>query len=91
MFSVCFIQQEMLMLLTSILSDHVIGPNGLLATKARILVTNGISFLHQFDKLAFVRRGVVLEFGSFEACMGNQRSELRKLMCVLLSLRMYPH
>ncbi|EEB89670.1 hypothetical protein MPER_12209, partial [Moniliophthora perniciosa FA553] len=45
--------------------DRVIGPNGILSTKARILVTNGISFLPQFDQLLFIRRGIVLEQGSF--------------------------
>jgi ATP-binding cassette subfamily C (CFTR/MRP) protein 1 len=60
--------------------DHVIGPSGLLATKARILVTNTIIFLKQFDRLAFIRRGIILEFESFESCMANEHSELRKLV-----------
>jgi ATP-binding cassette, subfamily C (CFTR/MRP), member 1 len=67
-------------LLTSNLLDNVIGPQGLLATKARILVTNSIAFLKQFDRLVFIRRGIILEFDTFDSCMANERSELRKLV-----------
>ncbi|KZP22608.1 P-loop containing nucleoside triphosphate hydrolase protein [Athelia psychrophila] len=60
--------------------DHVIGPHGLLSGKARILVTNSIAFLKQFDRLAFIRRGIILEDDTFENCMANEQSELRKLV-----------
>ena len=60
--------------------DRVIGPCGLLATKARVLVTNSIAFLKQFDRLAFIRRGIILEFDTYDACMANEQSELRKLV-----------
>ena len=60
--------------------DNVIGPNGLLSTKARILVTNGVSFVKQFDSLAFIRHGIVLEHGSYQALATDPTKELYKLM-----------
>ncbi|KAF9473354.1 multidrug resistance-associated ABC transporter [Pholiota conissans] len=60
--------------------DNVIGPNGILATKGRILVTNSIAFISQFDTLAFVRRGIVLEQGSYMTLLANPNSEIAKLV-----------
>ncbi|KAG1740326.1 P-loop containing nucleoside triphosphate hydrolase protein [Suillus lakei] len=60
--------------------DHVIGPQGLLATKARILVTNSISYLKYFDQLVYLRRGIILENGSYNDLMSNPDSEVRKLV-----------
>jgi ABC-type multidrug transport system fused ATPase/permease subunit len=60
--------------------DHVIGPQGLLATKARILVTNSISFLKYFDHLVYLRRGIILDSGSYNELMSNPDSEVRKLV-----------
>ncbi|KIJ59434.1 hypothetical protein HYDPIDRAFT_118534 [Hydnomerulius pinastri MD-312] len=60
--------------------DHVIGPQGLLATKARILVTNSIAYLKYFDQLAYIRRGIILECGSYRQLMSNLDSEVRKLV-----------
>ncbi|KAJ8094347.1 hypothetical protein PM082_010781 [Marasmius tenuissimus] len=60
--------------------DKVIGPNGILATKARILVTNSVSFLSQFDELLFVRRGIILERGNYPTLMASEESELAKLV-----------
>ncbi|CAG5119557.1 unnamed protein product, partial [Candidula unifasciata] len=47
------------------LFDQVIGPNGLLKDKTRILVTHGISFLPQVDKIIVLVNGTVSETGSF--------------------------
>ncbi|KAH9946530.1 metal resistance protein YCF1 [Amylocystis lapponica] len=60
--------------------DNVIGPHGLLATKARILVTNSIHFLKQFDHVAYIRRGVILEYGSYDDLVNNTQTELYKLI-----------
>ncbi|KXN89408.1 Metal resistance protein YCF1 [Leucoagaricus sp. SymC.cos] len=60
--------------------DNVIGPQGLLATKARILVTNGIAFVKQFDSLVFLRRGIILESGSYQELIANSESEISKLI-----------
>ncbi|KAG6828729.1 hypothetical protein H0H92_006917 [Tricholoma furcatifolium] len=60
--------------------DNVIGAHGLLATKARILVTNSIAFVKQFDQLVFIRRGIILENGSYETLITNADGELAKLV-----------
>ena len=62
------------------LADNVIGPNGLLATKARILVTNSVAYIKKFDQLVFVRRGIILESGPYETLMSNPEGELYKLV-----------
>ncbi|KAJ4473750.1 metal resistance protein YCF1 [Lentinula aciculospora] len=48
---------------------QVIGPQGLLASKARILVTNSIAFVQQFDRLVYLRRGIILESGDYTSLM----------------------
>lgn len=60
--------------------DHVIGPHGLLATKARILVTNSVTFLKHFHQLLFLRRSIILESGSYESLMANTDGEFYKLV-----------
>lgn len=62
--------------------DQVIGPNGLLAGQARILVTNSIAFVKQFDQVAFISRGIIRECGSFQTLMENSDGDLSKLVCV---------
>jgi hypothetical protein len=59
----------------------------LLATKARILVTNSISYLKYFDQLVYLRRGIILESGPYNDLMSNPDSEVRKLVCVYLDPR----
>ncbi|KAJ3985950.1 multidrug resistance-associated ABC transporter [Lentinula detonsa] len=51
---------------------QVIGPQGLLASKARILVTNSIAFVKQFDQLVFLRRGIILESGDYTSLMSTE-------------------
>ncbi|KAF8844780.1 P-loop containing nucleoside triphosphate hydrolase protein [Paxillus ammoniavirescens] len=60
--------------------DNVIGPQGLLANKARILVTNSIAYIKYFDQLAYLRRGIILECGSYRQLLSNPDSEVRKLI-----------
>ncbi|OBZ66416.1 Metal resistance protein YCF1 [Grifola frondosa] len=60
--------------------DHVIGPNGLLASKARIVVTNSVHFLKQFNQVVYLRRGIILESGSYNDLISNNQSELYKLI-----------
>ncbi|KAJ7180495.1 multidrug resistance-associated ABC transporter [Mycena filopes] len=60
--------------------DHVIGPNGLLATQARILVTNSIAFVKQFDQIAFISRGIIREQGSYTTLIANIDGDLSKLV-----------
>ena len=62
------------------LADHVIGPRGILANKARILVTNSIAFISQFDHIAFIRRGIILEQGTYPELVSNDESEISRLV-----------
>ena len=63
-----------------LLADHVIGPSGLLATKARILVTNSISFLTGCNNIILIQHGTILESGNFETIMSHNQGEIQKLM-----------
>ncbi|KAK0497158.1 P-loop containing nucleoside triphosphate hydrolase protein [Armillaria luteobubalina] len=59
---------------------NVIGPQGILASKARILVTNSIAFVREFDQLAFIRRGIILEIGTYDSLMSKPEGELSRLV-----------
>ncbi|KAG1797618.1 P-loop containing nucleoside triphosphate hydrolase protein [Suillus variegatus] len=71
---------DVLAAIYSHVARHIMGPQGLLATKARVLVTNGISYLKYFDQLVYLRRGMILESGSYGELMSNPDSEVRKLV-----------
>ncbi|QRV89229.1 ABC transporter transmembrane region [Ceratobasidium sp. AG-Ba] len=60
--------------------DHVIGPNGLLAGKARLHVTNSVAYLDQHDSIMMLRRGIILESGTFTEIMSDPTKELAKLI-----------
>ncbi|XP_069809503.1 ATP-binding cassette sub-family C member 3 isoform X2 [Dendropsophus ebraccatus] len=49
--------------------DNVIGPDGLLRGKTRLLVTHGISFLPQVDHIVVIVDGKVSETGSYQELM----------------------
>uniref|UniRef100_A0A671YDR5 ATP-binding cassette, sub-family C (CFTR/MRP), member 2 n=1 Tax=Sparus aurata TaxID=8175 RepID=A0A671YDR5_SPAAU len=49
------------------LFDKVIGPNGVLKEKTRILVTHGVSFLPYVDEIVVLVDGVVSEVGSYKS------------------------
>ncbi|THU99163.1 multidrug resistance-associated ABC transporter [Dendrothele bispora CBS 962.96] len=59
---------------------RVIGPQGLLATKARILVTNSIAFVKYFDQLVYIRRGIILENGTYDQLTANSEGEMTRLI-----------
>lgn len=61
------------------LFDRVIGPNGLLASKARLLCTNSIPFVQQADELLLIRKGVIIERGTYASAMSTE-SELSQLL-----------
>ncbi|XP_053475532.1 canalicular multispecific organic anion transporter 1 [Ictalurus furcatus] len=54
------------------LFERVIGPNGLLKDKTRILVTHGISFLRHVDEIVVLVDGVVSEVGSFDSLRASK-------------------
>ncbi|GAA5929198.1 hypothetical protein JCM1841_006231 [Sporobolomyces salmonicolor] len=61
------------------LFDRVIGPTGLLKDKARLLCTNAIPFCEQADELIFLRRGVILERGTYSSAIQGD-TELSRLL-----------
>ncbi|GAA5830776.1 hypothetical protein JCM5353_002363 [Sporobolomyces roseus] len=61
------------------LFDRVIGPQGLLKDRARILCTNQIPFCEQADELIFLRRGVILERGIYSSAIQGD-TELSRLL-----------
>nr|XP_057915144.1 canalicular multispecific organic anion transporter 1 isoform X2 [Doryrhamphus excisus] len=54
------------------LFDKVIGPNGLLKDKTRILVTHGVSFLPYVDEIVVLVNGVVSEVGSYNSLRASK-------------------
>ncbi|GMK60092.1 hypothetical protein CspeluHIS016_0903090 [Cutaneotrichosporon spelunceum] len=60
--------------------DAVIGPNGLLKNKARILCTNAVNVLPQADQIVMLRRGIILERNNYDDAMADPGSELYKLI-----------
>ncbi|KAI8983684.1 multi drug resistance-associated protein MRP [Pilobolus umbonatus] len=59
--------------------NHVIGPNGLLQNKARLLVTHGISYLPLADQVIMLREGEVILNGGYDTLM-ERKSELYNLI-----------
>ncbi|XP_035826216.1 multidrug resistance-associated protein 1 [Aplysia californica] len=51
--------------------DNVIGPNGLLKNKTRILVTHGIHFLPQVDTIVVMSDGQISEMGTYEELLAH--------------------
>ncbi|XP_041672661.1 multidrug resistance-associated protein 1 isoform X2 [Cheilinus undulatus] len=49
--------------------DHVIGPQGLLKDKTRVLVTHGLSYLPQVDLILVMVDGQITEMGSYQQLM----------------------
>ncbi|XP_053205975.1 ATP-binding cassette sub-family C member 3-like isoform X2 [Panonychus citri] len=56
----------------SSLFDKVIGPNGLLKNKTRILVTHRITFLPQVDEIIVMKDGSVYETGKYDELMSKK-------------------
>ncbi|KAM6330191.1 ATP-binding cassette sub-family C member 2 [Podargus strigoides] len=54
------------------LFEHVLGPEGLLKKKTRILVTHSISFLPQVDNIVVLVAGAVSEHGSYSTLLANK-------------------
>uniref|UniRef100_A0A8C2LWX6 ABC-type glutathione-S-conjugate transporter n=1 Tax=Cricetulus griseus TaxID=10029 RepID=A0A8C2LWX6_CRIGR len=52
--------------------NKVIGPNGLLNGKTRILVTHSIHFLPQVDEIIVLGNGTVLEKGSYQNLLSKK-------------------
>ncbi|KFR07766.1 Canalicular multispecific organic anion transporter 2, partial [Nipponia nippon] len=54
--------------------DKVIGPDGVLKGKTRILVTHGISFLPQVDRIVVLVDGKISEMGSYQDLLKQNKA-----------------
>ncbi|XP_058451157.1 multidrug resistance-associated protein 1 isoform X4 [Malaya genurostris] len=54
--------------------EQVIGPNGLLAKKTRVLVTHGITYLPHTDVIFVLKDGEISESGSYQELMDKKGS-----------------
>ncbi|KAK9376897.1 P-loop containing nucleoside triphosphate hydrolase protein [Lipomyces chichibuensis] len=61
------------------LIDNVLGPDGLLASKTRILATNAITVLSQANSITMLRDGEIVEQGIYEDVMAS-KSEIYNLI-----------
>merc|ERR1719189_1879266 len=52
--------------------DNVIGPDGLLADKTRIVVTNAVNFLSQVDEILVIKDGEIAERGTYQELIDQQ-------------------
>lgn len=62
------------------LIDHVIGPKGLLKSRCKILATNSIGVLSIADHLHMVKDGKLVEQGTYDDIMKQDKSQLRQLI-----------
>ncbi|OMH80271.1 Metal resistance protein YCF1 [Zancudomyces culisetae] len=60
--------------------ENVLGPNGMLKTRCRVLVTNAIPYLHQCHSVALLKDGVLAEVGKFEELNKRENGLLRALV-----------
>ncbi|XP_041062098.1 multidrug resistance-associated protein 1 isoform X2 [Carcharodon carcharias] len=51
--------------------EKVIGPKGLLKGKTRVLVTHGVSFLHQMDRILVMVNGKISESGTYKELLAQ--------------------
>jgi hypothetical protein len=54
-----------------------------------VVVTHSVSFLSKFDQLVYVRRGIIVESGSYTNLVGDKASHIYKLMSVLMRYLVY--
>ncbi|KAG0372632.1 Multidrug resistance-associated protein 1, partial [Mortierella sp. AD032] len=54
--------------------QHLIGPNGLLKSKTRVLVTHAIHHLEQVDQIVVIKDGKISETGQYDSLMAAQDS-----------------
>ncbi|OMJ08510.1 Metal resistance protein YCF1 [Smittium culicis] len=55
------------------LFKHVLGPEGMLKSKSRLLVTNAISYLHHSDSIILMQDGSILDHNNFDSLYQNNK------------------
>ncbi|KAK6460723.1 hypothetical protein DFJ63DRAFT_320856 [Scheffersomyces coipomensis] len=61
------------------ITDAVLGPKGMLATKTLVLATNAVTVLHQAHEIVLIKDKKILERGNFDEVM-DKDGELSKLI-----------
>eukprot|EP00092_Neocalanus_flemingeri_P004166 GFUD01004481.1.p1 GENE.GFUD01004481.1~~GFUD01004481.1.p1 ORF type:complete len:1636 (+),score=378.79 GFUD01004481.1:74-4981(+) len=64
--------------------DKVIGPEGCLKNKTRVLVTHGVTFLPQVDQIVVLKKGVISEVGSYRELLA-QKGDFAEFLVQYLS------
>ncbi|XP_069171929.1 multidrug resistance-associated protein 1 isoform X6 [Procambarus clarkii] len=64
--------------------EQVIGPEGVLKRKTRILVTHGVTYLPQVDKIVVLKNGVVTEQGTYLELL-EKKGEFQEFLVQYLS------
>jgi len=64
--------------------DRVLGPNGSLASKTRVLVTHGVTFLPQMDQIVVLKNGAVSEVGTYRELL-EQKGDFADFLIQYLS------
>ncbi|XP_042886660.1 multidrug resistance-associated protein 1-like isoform X6 [Penaeus japonicus] len=64
--------------------ENVIGPQGLLKKKTRILVTHGLTYLPVVDNIIVLKNGVVTEQGTYKQLM-ERKGEFQEFLLQYLS------
>jgi len=52
--------------------DNLIGPNGILRNKTRVLVTHGVSFLPYMNRIFVMKNGEITESGTYRKLLAKQ-------------------
>ncbi|CAR25148.1 ATP-binding cassette glutathione S-conjugate transporter YCF1 [Lachancea thermotolerans CBS 6340] len=65
---------------TKHLVEHVLGPNGLLASKTKVLATNKITVLSIADHIALLENGEIIQQGSYDDVTSAKSSALSKII-----------
>ncbi|XP_055346995.1 ATP-binding cassette sub-family C member 3-like [Paramacrobiotus metropolitanus] len=67
--------------------EHVIGPNGMLTGKTRVLVTHGISYLPQVDLIVVLDNGAIREVGTYQELLTTKGAFSQFLRTYLMEER----
>lgn len=54
--------------------EHLLGPQGLIRKKTRVLVTHGITYLPKVDNIIVLKDGGISEIGTFKELLAKQGS-----------------